>query len=238
MATHAMTVACHQPNYMPWPGFFYKAYKSDLLVLLDNTQFPRGTSWVNRNRIKNANGALWLTVPVMKKGRGFQRIRNVEIDNERNWARKHFLSLVHAYSRAPYFADHFGFFEDLFGRTWRWLIDLNLEILNYLKGELAVQTEFRLASELDLEGKGTEFLVQICEKLGATAYLSISSGKKYLDESRFEQKGICVEYYNFTPLVYPQLWGSFIPNLSVIDLLLNCGEKSHEIMTRGNHKSL
>lgn len=225
-----MIVACHQPNFIPWPGFFYKALQADILVLLDNVQFPISTSWVNRNRIKTAAGSLWLTVPVWRKGRTLQKIKDVEICNDLVWGRKHYLSILHAYSKAPYLGEHVDFFQAVFANRYRWLIDFNLKILEYLKQQLRIKTEMILASHLGVEAKGTELLVQICQRLDAATYLCPSAGRKYIDAGKFQESRITVRYYNFTPPVYPQLWGSFIPNLSVIDLLLNCGSKSAEII--------
>ena len=103
-----LIVACHQPNYLPWLGFFHKMRLADVFVILDVVQFPRGASWVNSNRVKTPNGQLWLTIPVRKKGLGLQSIYEVEIDNTHNWKRKHFLALAHSYKRTPYFYDYVG----------------------------------------------------------------------------------------------------------------------------------
>jgi len=226
-------VATHQPYYMPWPGYFYKIYLSNIFVLLDNVQFPRGASFVNRNRIKVPDKKfLWLTVPVKKKGMGLQRINDVMINNEHNWSRKHFLSLVHAYKKAPYFEKHIGFLENIYKKRWQKIVDLDIVLLQYMIKELGIDVELKLSSELGVDGKGTQILVDICEKLEAEVYLLGISGRKYIEEEMFKNRGIEVKYYNFTPPVYPQLWGDFVPNLSTFDVLFNCGVKSMDIITR------
>jgi hypothetical protein len=227
-----VTVASHQPGYLPWSGLFQKALRADLLVLLDNVQFPRGQSWVNRNRIKGALGVVWLTVPVRKKGRGLQPMREVEIYNERDWSRKQLLTLRHSYRNAPYFDDYFPFLEETFAREWKNLVDLNLTVLSYVRDALGLETEFRLASSVGVSGRGTQLLVELCEKSESGAYLVSRAARKYLDESVFERKKIRLLFDDFRPPIYPQLWGEFIPNLSVIDLLFNCGEKSLPILER------
>lgn len=220
-----MVVAAHQPNYIPWPGYFAKVSKCDVFVLLDSVQFPRGTSFVNRNRIKTPSGKpLWLSVPVKKKGRGLQSIKDVVIDNERNWRRKHQLSLVHAYARAPYFRHYRHLFSQVYERDWQGLLDLNLTVLHHIVRKIGVRVQLRLSSEIGAKGKGTDLLVGLCTKLGADTYLSGSTGRKYLASEKFRDSGISLKYYNYHPVVYPQLWGEFIPNLSVLDLLFNCGE--------------
>lgn len=187
---------------------------------------------MNRNRIKGPSGTIWLTVPVKKKGRGLQSIRDVEIYNGRDWPRKHLLTLLHAYGNAPYFDEHFPFFRELCSKEWTPLIDLNLVVLNRLKKIIGLKTEFALASTLGIEGKGTQLLRKICEKSGCKKYLVSHAARKYIDRGTLETKGIQFLFGNFIPPVYPQLWGKFIPNLSVIDLILNCGEKSYRILEK------
>ena len=230
-----LSVACHQPNFMPWPGFFYKVIKADILVLLDDVQFPLGTSWLNRNRLKNKAGAFWITVPVLKKGRGLQLINEVEICNERQWQRKHYLSLFHAYKNAPYFYEHLDFFKEIFNKRWKRLIDLNTTVLNYLLDSLGIKKDIILSSSLSIDAKGQSLLIEICKRLGANAYVSLSTAKKYINKDLFQREDIEVRFYPFRPIVYPQLWGDFIPNLSSIDLLLNCGQKALAII-EGNKK--
>jgi hypothetical protein len=225
-----MMVACHQPNFMPWPGLFFKALEADRLVVLDDVQFPLGGSWVNRNRLKNDQGELWLTVPVWKRGRSLQRIDEVEICNEENWQKKHLSSLEHAYKHAPYWKEHLGCFQKICGEHWQRLLDLNLFILDYLRVGLGLSQPFVPSSALAVEAKGSHRLIALTQALGADRYLTVNSSKKYLDEELFFQHGIQVIYYTYEPPIYPQLWGDFLANLSSFDLILNCGPKSAEII--------
>ena len=147
---------------------------------------------------------------------GLQLINQVEICYERQCQRKHYLSLFHAYKNAPYFYEHLDFFKEIFNKRWKRLIDLNTTILNYL---------------LDRQS----LLIEICKRLGANAYVSLSTAKKYINKDLFQREDIEVRFYPFRPIVYPQLWGDFIPNLSLVDLLLNCGQKALAII-EGNKK--
>lgn len=221
-----MMIACHQPNFMPWPGLFFKAMMAERLVLLDDVQFPLGGSWVNRNRLKNDQGELWLTVPVWKRGRSLQRIHQVEICNEENWQKKHLYSLEHAYKHAPYWDEHGRFCREIYHNRWHGLLELNLIILDHLRVSLGIAQPFLRTSTLTIEAKGSQRLVEICKDLGARKYLTIASSHKYLDEDLFHRHGIQVVYYKYEPPIHPQLWGDFIANLSVLDLLLTCGPKS------------
>jgi hypothetical protein len=224
-ASLAMMIACHQPNFLPWPGLFFKAMQAEQLVLLDDVQFPLGGSWVNRNRCKNDQGELWLTVPVWKRGRSLQRIDQVQICNEENWQKKHLLSLEHAYKNAPYWDEHSNFCQEIYNNRWQGLLDLNLTILDYLRVALGIDKPFLRTSTLAITSKGSQRLVSICKVLGARKYLTIASSHKYLDEQLFHRHGIQIVYYKYEPPIYPQLWGDFIANLSVLDLILTCGLK-------------
>jgi len=228
-------VACHQPNFLPWIGFFYKALLADLVVLLDDVQFARGFTWVNRNRLKCDQGELCLTVPVKKKGRGLQKISDVEVLDEGNWPRRFLQGISQNYCHAPYFAEHRGFLKDLMQMRWRKLVDLNLAGIYYLAGCLGIGNKVVLQSSLQIQPQGPELLVRITKETGGDVYLTPLVSKKYVDENLFARHGITIQFFKFIPPVYPQLWGEFIYNLSALDLLLNCGGKSLEVIKKFNH---
>lgn len=234
-----MLVSCHQPNYLPWSGFFYKMMNSDTFVVMDSCQYPRGSSFVNRNRIKTPpSNSLWITVPIIKKGKGFQNINEVRIDNTIKWQRKHIASLFHFYKRAPFFMDYLDFLRNIYSVKWEKLVTLNIEIIRFFVRYLNVETKIYFLSELNLRGKGTALLVRILKTIGGDSYLSSLGGKKYINENFLKQKGIEVRYYKFNPPVYPQLWGDFLYNLSIIDLVLNCGNKARDVIMSQNKRLL
>ena len=227
-----MIISANQPYFAPFPGFFYKAHLADIFVLLDDVQFPRGTTWITRNRFKNDQGTLWMTVPVHKKGLGLQNINSVKIYHHGHWARKHLASLQNAYAHAPYFEQHLQFFATLFSQKYESLIDFNLAIIQYLIRVLNIDTKVILLSQLGIQARGNQLLVEICRTTGASRYLAQGPAQKYLDPHLFEQVGIKLEHFRQPALIYPQLWGSFIPNLSAFDLIFNCGPRAHDILTR------
>jgi hypothetical protein len=225
-----MILSANQPYFSPYPGFFYKVCLSDIFVILDTVQFPQGTTWVTRNRFKNHQGTLWMTIPVWKKGLGLQRIDRVRICHEGRWAKKHVESLKNAYEKAPYFEDHLEFVESLFSSDMEKIADLNLQIIRYLLDQLHIETKLVLLSELGIETGGDRLLIELCEELGADRFLTQKGVKKYLDESLFQDTGIELAYFKPPSPIYPQLWGSFIPNLSGFDLLFNCGPKARDVL--------
>lgn len=227
-----MIVTTHQPLFLPWPGFFYKALRADTMVLLDDVQFPLGRGWMNRNRLKGANGELWLTVPVWKKRRGKQIIREVRIYHETDWRRRHLLGIRQNYAHAPYLDDHLPTLEAIYARDHERLCELNLELIRFLWDALGLRGRLVLQSDLGVTGSGTELLVSICRALHADRYATLPIVEKYLDAGKFRAGGISLAFASFVPPVYPQLCGDFRYNLSVLDLLLNCGAKSLDIVAR------
>ncbi len=225
-----MIVSTYQPYFSPFSGFFEKALGSDYFVLLDTVQFPRGTTWLTRNRFKNDYGTLWMTIPVWKKGLGLQKINQVKICHEGRWAKKHIASFKAAYARAPFFEDHLDFLEELFSVGYERLLDMNLKIILHIMKSLGIGARILLLSELDIDAKEPDLSVEICKKLAATSFLAHSSMQKYLSERFFKEHGVFLDFFKTRPFIYPQLWGDFIPNLSAWDLLFNCGPKSPAIL--------
>jgi hypothetical protein len=231
-----MIVSTYQPFFSPFPAFFYKAHLSDLMVILDNVQFPLRTTWISRNRFKNDHGTLWITIPVWKRGLGLQKINRVRICYEGNWRKKHLASLKTSYANAPYFREHLDVVEEMFSGRFEKLVDLNLMIIQYLKKHLRIDTPLILESDLGISAKGNKLLIEICRKVRASNYLAQAATKKYLDAGLFADAGIELDFFRPPSPVYPQLWGDFILDLSAFDLLFNCGPKSHEILCGSNAK--
>ncbi len=226
-----MFVTIHQPEHLPWLGFFDKLRQADLFVLLDTCQFAKD-DFQNRNRIKTAQGPTWLTVPVYKAGRSEQAIIETQICNDRDWGRRSLALITQSYARSPFFATHRPFFTELYTQRWTSLVDLNITIISYLAEQFGLGNRFVRASALGIAERGpTQVNLAICRAVGATAYLSGRAGRTYLDETPFAEHGISVRYQEFQHPVYPQLWGDFVPGMSAIDLLFNCGPESLAILT-------
>jgi len=227
-----MIITTHQPIFLPWPGFFYKALRADTMVLLDEVQFPLGRGWMNRNRVKSDQGELWLTVPVWKKGKGEQRIRNVEICHETDWRRRHLRSLRQYYTNAPYREDYLPAIESIYTRGHRGLLDFNVDLIRMQWDALGIKCRLVSQSQIGVSGKGTNLLMSICRALNADTYVTLPIVEKYLDTEQFRASGIKPVFARFSPPVYPQLWGGFRYNLSTLDLLLNCGPKALDIIAQ------
>lgn len=227
-----MKVAIHQPHYLPWLRYAAKLLLADVFVLLDDVQYTKN-GWQNRNRIKHAAGWMYLTVPV--RARHGDRICDVAIADDR-WREQHWRSLQTAYARSPYFRDHRAFFEDLYLRRWERLADLNRAVVTYVRDILRPSTVLVEASRLGVEGKGSERLVRICQRLGATVYLSGAfAARNHLDAHAFAGSQVDLRVLEWTCPPYRQghMRAGFIPDLSVVDLLYNEGPHSVEVLASG-----
>lgn len=215
-----------QPTYLPWSGYFGLMQAVDVFVLLDSVQFAKRT-WQQRNQIKTAHGAQWLSVPVLSKGKREQRICDVEIDKNSRFSVKHMKSIEMSYSKTPYFGKYAGTFLPLLAHSSPMLADLTIDLILYLKAQLGIETRLQRASELNGNGTKADLLASLCSQIGATSYISPPGSKEYLDEScAFEKIGVSVQYYSFTHPEYPQPFGEFLPYMSIIDMLFNCGDRS------------
>ena len=224
-----MRVTILQPSYLPWLGFFEQMSRSDKFVLLDDVQYTR-RDWRNRNRIRVRENWIWLTVPVQQKSRFSQSLLETRIDNSVSWRRKHLETLRQHYCKAPFFEKYFPRCQQVYEQEWTFLFDLCLETINLIKEEMGIETPLLRSSEMKPGGEKTERLVSICRELGATHYLSGESGSNYIAEEDFSSQGIALEYQNYEHPVYPQRYTGFVPHLSAIDLLFNCGEQSLGIL--------
>lgn len=228
-----MIVTIHQPEHMPWLGFFDKMRRAELFVFLDNVQY-RHKYFQNRNRIRSSNGETWLNVPVLTKGKREQLINEVEIDTrEVRWRQKCWASISLNYQKAPYFEGYRDFFQDLYEKEWHLLSDLNEFIISYIIRELGLTVKLVKASELQVSGIGERLILDICKEVGAKTYISGVSGiggRGREFESEFSKEGIEVIYQEFYHPIYKQVYEPFIPCLSIIDLLFNCGENSLDVL--------
>ncbi|MFK2826126.1 WbqC family protein [Bacillus sp. B190/17] len=224
-----MIIAIHQPNYIPWCGYFHKMLSCDLFVILDDVTFSK-TAITNKNQIKSPDGSRLLSVPLSNK-EGL--IKDVTIFNDGKWPNKHWGSLQRNYARAPFWKQYQHLFAPIFENPDETLADFNLRLIDVIRTILEIKTPIIRSSEiLGTTGLKGDKIISICKTLQAAVYLSGTGAKSYNDESEFARNQIRLVYQEFDPPCYPQLWGDFIPNLSVIDLLFNCGPKSKDFLPK------
>ena len=231
-----MIVSVHQPHYLPWLGYLDKVDSADVFVLLDTVQFEKN-GWQNRNKIKSADGWMWLTVPVTHKlGK---RIMDIRINPTVLWAKKHLHALITNYSKAPFFSLHEEYFREIYSRNWEYLSELNEEMLEYYIQQTGIATEITRASSLgELPEDPNERLAVIVKKVGGDIYLAGRGSGDYLSEEPFREIGIQVVFQDYEPARYSQLYEGFVPRLAVVDALFNVGGDTMRVIREGRRTVL
>lgn len=226
-----MIVTIHQPEYLPYIGFFQRVFGADVFVVLDDVGYQKN-GFINRNKIKTSQGEQWITVPV--KGRSPNlKINEVFIDNQTDWQSRQWKAISINYAKAPYFKIYSQFFEEVFNKKWEKISDLDIYLIEGLIKIFRGKTKIVRASELNAKGKGTERLINICKKLGADIYLSGPGCEGHkVNIGEFEKEKIRIKIHDLNNPEYPQLFmnNGFLSYMSIIDLLFNCGPKSLEII--------
>jgi hypothetical protein len=226
------TVVVHQPDFLPHLAFFHRLLHADLFVILDTAQYVDGTSrsWMNRDKIKTPQGEKWLTVSVKKAPRG-TAIREMQLSGDVDWKTTNLNLIRENYRLAPYYSEVCPHIEALYAHECRRLMDFNVKSIDILMGLFEIRVSLLLASELNCAGANNELLVDILKKVGATRYLSGIGARAYFDPKPFCEAGIDVVWQEFVHPRYAQMHGAFIPHLSSIDMLFNCGiVRSRELL--------
>ena len=218
-----MIISIHQPNYLPYPGFFHKVSHSDVLIVQDATKFDERFS--NRNKIISSTEWTWLTVPIKKNHKDYL-LKDVQIFNDLKWNKVHRKKLESAYNKSNFFNKYNTDLNLILEQKWEMLLELNMTIIKKINDWLKIKTKIIYESELGIEGEATNRLINICKAVNADVYLSGDMGHDYLNEELFKQNEIELRYQNYTPKQYNQILSrEFIPNLSIIDMLSNIGHE-------------
>jgi WbqC-like protein family len=217
-----MIVSIHQPAYLPWLGYFDKILRSELFIYLDTVQFQKG-SFQNRNLVRNGTGTKLLTVPILLSGHLYDTpLSEVQIDCRRNWRRKHAETIRQNYQTAPMFALYWPAVLAFYERKWIRLADLCSVMLTWFNAQLGIDTRIVRASDLaPTFARKSDVVLDLCQQVGATEYISGSQGRDYLDLPSFAKAGISVRFQDYRHPVYNQGHTPFQPNLAILDLLLN-----------------
>lgn len=222
------TAAIIQPTYLPWIGYFDLIDQSDIFVFLDNVQLVK-RSWDIRNRIKTASGELFLSLSFRKdKHRDETLFCNANLDDTNPWRKKHLKSIELSYHCAPYCNEIYPLLDSLINSRYHLLSEFNINIITALSQKMGITTIFVKASELKgLEGAKDVRLVAICKEIDCDQYISPQGAAVYIEREKpggeFSRQAIDLYYQNFDHPVYKQLYGDFLPFMSIIDLLFNYG---------------
>lgn len=225
-----MIITIHQPEHLPWLGYFHKMALVDYYVYLDNVQY-RHHYVQNRQHVMGPQDAVWVTVPILKQQTRYGIIYEQVIDNSRKWRTSYWHSIESQYHQHPYYDQYAETLHDIIMTPYDLLVDLNLALIDFFRQALDIKVPTIRASTLEVEGAKGELIHNICQALDASVYLSGPSGRDYLDETTFSASGINLWYHDFPHPTYPQYGKQeFCNNLSVWDLLCNCGPHSREVL--------
>ena len=218
------TVVIHQPDFVPYLGFFQRFLSADEFIVLDHVQFVTGTSrsWTHRDKIKTSAGEKWITLSVRKAPMGTP-INQIEISASVDWATANLNLLKQNYRNAPYFDELYPHILQLYHAPPPLMADFNLRSIELLMDMLDVRLPWVRSSNLQPVGTNNELLIDLLGKVGATHYLSGTGARAYMQPEKFAQASIEVVWQQFAHPVYPQQFGAFVPYLSTLDVLFNCG---------------
>lgn len=215
-----MNVGIHQPDYIPWLGLFYKMYLSDVFIHLDDAQYSNEGAH-NFNVIKTAQGELRLKFPV-EQHMG-QLINEVRPKYELKWREKHLRTMEMNYAKAKYFKEVFPELKDVYMVDHPNVAALNIAINEYIAGKFGIKTKFLLSSSFNLHTRREERVIDLTVAAGGTCYISGNGARVYQEESHFKDRGVQLRYLDYKPITYPQLWKDFLPCMSALDYIFNCG---------------
>ncbi len=223
-------VAIMQPTYLPWCGYFGLIKTVDTFVFLDTVQFSK-RSWQQRNQIKTPNGPIWLTIPTINKGKRDQLIKDTFINKDEKFASKHLKSIINNYSKAKFFDSESEPIFEIINSNYELIADLNISLITLICKQLNINTKFIRSSSIKCSLKKDELLAFICQEINATEYISPPGSKNYLESSvAFERINLPIKYFEFNHPIYNQLWGEFLPNMSIVDFLFNCGKNTKDLL--------
>ena len=229
-----MIVSIHQPNYLPWLGYFNKIIKSDVFVIFDDVQFPIGKKgfFGNRNQIKTNSGQLWLTVPVLDRSK-CKNFNDIKV-NYNGWNEKHIKNIENFYRKSEYFDVYYKDIENILSQEYDNFSELSTKLITYFMSVMDIDTKLVYSSEIckDVDLTGMDKIFYILEQLKADTYISSDGpgSRRYIKDEDFSDKNIKLIWQNFEHPTYKQMYGDFISHLSIVDLLFNCGTQSRDII--------
>lgn len=232
-----MIITIHQPEHLPWLGFFNKLSKAEVFVVLDNVQFEKNY-FQNRNKVLGSSGAQWLGIPVQSKGHMDGDIASIQIADatQPKWRQKYLQTIKMSYGKYPYFDEVYSILEGIISSNTTYLYDINFAIIKAFSEKLGFFPKFVRATELDVQGLKSNLILDICKALNATTYIAGPSGRDYLDKASFDEANIEVVFNDYHHPVYEQRrTEEFVPYLSALDLFMNVGfEAAREVILKGN----
>jgi hypothetical protein len=228
-------VACHQPNFIPWMGYFSKMLHADVFVLLDDVQFTQGANkhnWTTRVKLLIGNEPNWISIPVKRSGEGLQKVSEIKVEpSQKKWNEKAIKSLELNYKKSPFFQEIFPSFQTILSKEEEFICKINIEIIDLIVSLLGIQTKIVLSSQYSLESSSNFRLIELTRLNGGNTYLSGDGADDYQIIQEFANAGIKLEKLGFKHPIYKQKTETFFPGLSILDSLFwNGNEKTKDLL--------
>lgn len=223
-----MKVAVHQPNYIPWLGYFAKLANADVFIFLDDVQLPQGRSYVHRAKIHSPAGGTWLSAPIRREERPL--IRDVRFAED-DWRRRHQATLFHTYRKAPFFNPVMRLVEEIYACDAPDLAGFNRHAVIRLAEFLGLSCRYELSSSFQVASCSDERLIELVKAVGGDTYISGAGGQNYQSPKKFEEAGIELSVREYKPRPYWQGPGEFLSGLSVLDALFQLGPGTADHLT-------
>ncbi len=235
-----MVVAIHQPNFFPWLGYFNKLARADIFVFLDDVAYPKSGhsmgSWCNRVKVLIQGRGAWIRIPVIRE-HGTQLIKDVKIDNRRDWRRIVLRTIENNYKKSSYFDENWEWLKKLINFEAETLSEYNIQNIMEIASRLGFSPKYVLQSEMHTENVSTDLLIEITKKVGADTYLCGGGAKGYQEDKKFHENRISLTYQGFEHPIYAQMkTTAFVPGLSIIDAFLHCGIAKTSRMLSSRHE--
>jgi len=224
-------IAAVQSSYIPWKGYFDLINSVDEFILYDDVQYTK-RDWRNRNRIKTANGLVWLSIPIDVKGKYHQRMRDAKV-RDRGWGKRHWRAIDLAYRKSPHFDAYAVLFEPLFeSERYEYLSEVNYAFIRRTCDVLGIGTQLSWSMDYEIpEADPSAKLLALCRQAGATEYFSGPKAKAYLDLEMLADAGIQVSFMDYSRYPqYGQLYAPFEHAVTILDLLFHTGNDAPRYM--------
>lgn len=215
-----------QPNYIPWKGYFSNMRNVDYLVIYDDVQYTK-RDWRNRNYLITNNGPSLISIPVITKGRFYQKINETKV-SDKNWYKKHWKFIENNYKKTKFY----NYYSEIFYSSYHnietdIISEIDLIFIKKIIELLGLNIKILKSSELNIIGDRNTRLLNICNSLNCSTYVSAPAAKSYLNENLFKENNIQVEYYNYNKFKeYKQNWNGFDHKVSILDMFFNLGPET------------
>ena len=221
-----MIISIIQPCFLPWLGYFEQIALADVFVYMDDVDYTK-KDWRNGNQLKSPFGIKNIGFPVKKCSR-HTLLKEVEISYNSQWEDYLFNQIHNWYFKSPYYQEIIDIIKPVLYSKFLGLVELNFHLNNTILHYLNIKTPIFFSSVIKRNASGkVDRIIELCKYFNGVDVLF--DGKKaqdFLDVDYLFQHNIKVVFQDYQHKPYQQLWGDFVPYMSILDLLMNHGKDS------------